>query len=82
METNLLRCSCNSNEHIVIFDYDEEYNEIFMSVHLNPLGIFGRVKHAIKYIFGYKCKFGDFEELIIDHTNVEQFIKALSNIKQ
>lgn len=81
METKLLRCTCSSNEHIMIFDYDKDFNQIYASVHLRKLSWGKRLIKAIKYLFGYSCEFGNFEEFIIDKTNVSEFKKQFNKIK-
>ena len=78
-KATLLKCVCGSNEHIMILDYDKKHNQIYLSIHLRKLRWYERFITAIKYIFGYTCKFGNFEELIIDETNVEEFKKTLNS---
>ena len=79
----ILVCACSSREHIIIFQYDEEYNEIFCHVHLvNNRSFFKRFVIAVRYIFGYKCRYGSFEEIILDSTHSEKLIKMGSKLKE
>lgn len=59
--TEYLECQCGSNEHTLRFvlSLDEEGPEIYTSVFLGsyPWG-WKRLWTAIKYLFGYKCKYG------------------------
>ena len=52
-----------------------------LNVHLSKMPIRGRIIHALKYIFGYRSKFGDFDEFIIDSQNKGHFYEILSQIK-
>ena len=60
-------CACSSNEHVVRFALckDPEWWDLYMSVHLAKKGFWHRLWHGIKYIFGYSCLYGDFDELHI-----------------
>ncbi len=64
--TDLLICQCQSPEHQIMFLWDDDENPaVYMEIHLNKLPFFKRLKYAIKYIFGYKCKYGAFDEVIL-----------------
>lgn len=56
-------CQCESDEHTLRFTLDKEYPEpeIYVSIFLDQYHTwYERVWVAIKYIFGYKCKYGHF----------------------
>jgi len=80
MPQELFICKCNSLEHQIIFDFDEENKELFCSVHLFPLSFWKRFVHAIKYTFGYRCKYGDFEEIIIKPEDKERLLNLINKI--
>ena len=65
--TELFRCKCSSCEHLVIVNYwlDDKDIEVYMSIHLAKERFFQRLLHAIRYIFGYRSKYGDFDEIIL-----------------
>ncbi len=76
-ENHYFECACWSNEHMLVFTYDYcgeddfRQNEIIVSTFLaNDRNFFGRVRDAIKYVFGYKCKYGHFECTIINEFEV------------
>lgn len=61
---------CGSSEHVVrfqMFEDDIGYDkELIMDVFLNhTIPWYKRIFKSIKYVLGYKCKFGDFDEVII-----------------
>lgn len=67
-------CSCDSDEHQINFRFfanSLDDNFIYCTISLKPeKNIFKRMWNAIKYIFGYKSKFGDFEEIILDENKI------------
>lgn len=78
-EQDLVVCSCGDVSHqliISIFDYTtssgKNQADCFLQIHLNKLSFFERIKVAFKYIFGFQCKYGAFNEVIIDKTNAEK----------
>ena len=64
MKRTLFICRCGSLEHIFVVTADEE--DLFIEVHLSPLPFVERVKHAIQYLFGYRSRWGDFDEILLD----------------
>lgn len=81
MERRLLTCECSSTEHIGIFEWFEEDkdNLVYLSIHLAKLPFWKRLVQGIKYIFGYRCKYGDFEEIILGKENI-QSLKDVLNV--
>lgn len=73
----VLICQCSDVNHQIIIRYDKEYNIAYASVYLSKLPLLKRIKNAIKYIFGYKSEYGDFEEFIISKKHSE-YLKELS----
>jgi hypothetical protein len=63
MKRTLFVCRCYSIEHSFIISADDE--DVFIEVHLSPAPFLGRVKNAIRYVFGKKTKWGDFEEILL-----------------
>ena len=48
----------------------------FKSLHLRPCGLWQRICHAIKYIFGFRSVYGDFDEFIFDERHIDS-LKAM-----
>lgn len=67
-------------EHQIIFNYDEDDNEVFAEVHLkNYRSFFQRAIVAVKYVFGYKCKYGNWDSFIFkkkDAILLSEFIST------
>lgn len=80
----LFVCQCSSVEHQVIFSYDEddEDKDVYVSVHLVPeWNIWKRIKMAIKYIFGYRCRYGHFEEFIFNKKDADKLQEIVNYLK-
>lgn len=73
MERKIFICDCHSLEHQVIFWYDEEYNEVYCEPHLITYrNFFQRLWYGIRYAFGYKSRFGAWDELVFKPEDVEK----------
>ena len=81
MERKIFICDCNSLEHQYTFWYDEEENEVYFEPHLYSGGKwFQRFLYRLNYLFGYKSRFGAFDEVIINPKDSENIIKYLEKI--
>lgn len=84
MEHELYICKCNNIEHQLIFSHfkDDEDREVYVSVHLTPeWNIWKRIKMAIKYVFGYKCCYGHFDEFIFKKEDADRLQKVVDFLK-
>lgn len=77
IDTALVICKCSSSEHQMIFRSFKNEDEIYVDVHLTDQGFFRRLKHGIKYIFGYKSKYGAWDEIILDKKEFKQIVKNI-----
>jgi hypothetical protein len=60
--TEFFECSCGSDEHTLRFVLNLDEKEIYTSVFLNDYrNIFKRVWTALKYICGYKSRYGHWD---------------------
>jgi hypothetical protein len=75
-ETLFLRCRCSDNEHSVIFDrYKSKdfHPEIVVSVHLDKLSFFKRLKAGIKYVlFGTSPQYGHYAEVLLGTNEMDK----------
>ena len=81
----LLICSCNSRQHQIVIQYDEEDNLIYCHIHLSHRGFWQRLISGFKYIFGYHCRYGHWDEFIFqqEHSQVLlEMSKILKNNKK
>ena len=79
-----LICQCNSEEHqfsFVWFEDEQGQGEVYMECHLTPLPFWQRLKNGIKYIFGHRSVYGDFDDIILRKEDahklerVDEFLK-------
>ena len=86
MEAFHVECACRSPEHTIKFFVIDDDNsngidaEISMNIFLSEFGVFTRLYRGIKYIFGYKCKYGHFDEVLIDKATANEIIKIMKKI--
>lgn len=77
-DTSLFICACGDVSHQMIISKDEDpkdnYRQCFVSVHLNKLSFWERLKVGIKYIFGHQSKFGAFDELILTKDHAQDIL--------
>lgn len=80
-----LICQCSSMEHHFSFVWWEDKDlegEVYMEIHLSKLSFWDRLKHGIKYIFGYRCMFGEFDEIILKKEDVNKLEKVVEFLKK
>lgn len=83
LQHQLFICKCDNVEHQLIFGYfdDEPNGDVYCSVHLRPeTNIWKRIKNGLKYIFGHKSIYGNFDEFIFkkeDAHKLEEIVKYL-----
>lgn len=82
MENNkngVILCTCSDAEHQIVYSkFEDEHNgkitkEVFLHIFLSDTVWYKRIFKGLKYIFGYKCRYGHFTEIIVDDTNVHGF---------
>lgn len=75
-EEILIKCSCigQSIDHSLIFSMynDEACDELYCHVALTPRRFFGRIILGLKYIFGFKCEYGHYNEWILDKEDAQE----------
>jgi len=80
----LLLCSCYSSDHQMIIHLDQGGDlfppEAFVNVHLVKRSFLYRVKYAVKYIFGYKSRYGAWDEFILDKTHVKSLLEIAKHL--
>jgi hypothetical protein len=82
VKNELFICECYNAEHQFILNYDEDDNTLSLQVHLrNYRSFFKRLVTGIKYIFGYKSRFGSFDEILINPDDKERLINVVNQLK-
>jgi hypothetical protein len=80
----IILCECNSTDHQMVFLYsdDDGFPMVYVHTHLNKLPFWSRVKYGIKYIFGYKSRYGAFDEFIINPKDAKKIEDILIYLKK
>lgn len=69
----ILQCACGLNEHQVVFLYwNDEDPEMYMSPHLHPFPFWTRLWLGIKYVLGYRSRYGDYPGLVLGKQDIEE----------
>lgn len=87
--TDIFICECHSTEHQMVVSYSEDespngvkYPMVYIHTHLNKRRFWQRLKYGIKYIFGYKCMYGAFDEFIVNPTDVDKLKDIIKYLKK
>jgi hypothetical protein len=71
-EKEILLCRCHSSEHQILVNYDEDDKMLYLSIHLTKRNFLKRLKYGLKYIFGYHCKYGHWDEFIFNENDADK----------
>jgi hypothetical protein len=88
MTTEHFECICDSNEHMITFkymknSYDTNEPELYCSIYLNQYrGLLKRIWTAIKYVFGYKCRYGHWDCWTMKPADCDRMISLLEQFKK
>ena len=81
-DTLIQICDCHSFNHQAIYWYDEDENVLYVHIHLVHQSFWGRLKYAIKYLFGYTSNYGAWDELIFGKRNLEELYAFLKQYEK
>jgi hypothetical protein len=79
-------CHCGHNEHQIVLSHYKEPGDPFESFYLSVslydnLSLPRRVLYAIKYIFGYRSRYGAFAEIVLSPSEAKSLSDSiLSNL--
>jgi hypothetical protein len=84
----VLICDCHSTDHQILLMYSEDeyctgetFPTCYAHIHLNRRPFWERVKYGVKYIFGYRSRFGAFDEFLFNPDDVEKLEKLVKYLK-
>lgn len=77
-------CQCSSLEHTLRFwfDDDESFPCVYASVFLDEAPWHRRLWMGLKYIFGYKSRYGHFGEFMLRPEDADRLIAVLEKLKK
>ena len=74
-------CCCSTPEHTIRFIRDPEEGTVWMEVHLYKWrSFFKRAWVAIKYAFGYRCRFGHWDTVEIHPADAQRMIAMMERV--
>ena len=76
-------CQCHTPEHTLRFWLDDDPSDpsVFVSVFLANDSWYRRIASGLKYILGYKCRYGHFDEFILRAEDCDRLIGILEKLK-
>jgi len=85
----VLICDCNSDEHQYLIYYSEDEfpdGQVIPTVYIHPhlityKSFWKRVVYGIKYIFGYRTKYGSWDEFIINPKDADKLQEIVNYLK-
>jgi hypothetical protein len=78
-----LVCECRSPEHVVQITANtmkDSDTVLYIGVQLPKLPWHKRVVRGVKYIFGYQCKYGHWDEAVIGGSEAISLMEFLSDV--
>jgi len=84
-QTEFFECQCFTDEHTLRFTFwdDEKVPELYSSVYLCQYHrFFHRIWIALKYIFGYRCKYGHFDSFLMKAEDIDRMIGLLKKFEE
>lgn len=77
MEQELFICECKNVEHQIVFFWfdNDKVHDVFATVHLRKKPFLKRLIYGLKYIFGYQCKYGAFDEFVFSPDDADKLKK-------
>ena len=75
-------CCYHSLDHTIKFEYEEEYNELTLSISLFQFNnFFKRIWIALKYIFNQANRYGHYDCVIINQDDKERLLSVINQLK-
>ena len=61
---------------------DDDVANVYATIHLRKKSFWTRLKYGIKYIFGYQCRYGAFDEFIFNPNDARRLQKVVNLLKE
>ena len=79
----LLLCECSSCEHQLVVSWDDKEDEVYVHVHLADCkGFWRRLWHGLQYAFGYKSRYGAFDEVILRKEDAPALQRVVDHLNR
>src|ERR1044072_3206622 len=77
----LFVCECSSLQHQIAFEHEPDENVVYARIHLIKQSFWKRLKAGLRYIFGYHCKYGHWDEFIFRPDHAERLQQMIDRMK-
>ncbi len=84
MEKELfVRCICGSLDHQLVMSWDPSEDEpqwqmLYIEIYLvSYQSFFQRLWRAVRYVFGYKCRYGNWDEMLVSPAKAVEMRQLL-----
>lgn len=77
-----INCECHHPEHAFNLTFDKKDGDLFLTIFLSNGRWYKRIVPALKFIFGYKSRFGHFDEVQIDPNKRSQLFEIIKKFKE
>jgi hypothetical protein len=67
---------------VILYSEDDGYPMVYSHIHLAKKPFLKRLKYGVKYIFGYKSRYGAFDEFIFNPDDAERLQGVVNYLKQ
>jgi hypothetical protein len=62
--------------------FDKKYPMCYVHIHLNKHSFLDRLKYGIKYILGYQCRYGAFDEFIFNPEDAQKLQQLVDHLNE
>jgi hypothetical protein len=77
MANDLFVCDCGSIEHQLVVSRLDDDPEVYIHIHLASRSFWRRLAQAARHVAGYRCRYGNFDEIVLMPESAERLAKAL-----
>lgn len=86
-ETEFFECVCSSDEHTLkatlFTDTENNLTDFYFGIYLcQHKSFFQRLVAAVKYVFGYKSKYGDFDSFILNPKDYDRLSEMIQRAQR
>ena len=83
LQKHVVLCDCHSPEHQFIIIKATRDQDVWLEIHLSQQpGFFNRLWIGLKYAFGYRSRYGDFDSILVSPEDQAKIVELLQNTKQ
>ena len=80
LNTEYFECDCGDFDHTLRVSYfKDEPTEMYVEIHLRQQPFFKRLWKAIKYVCGFRSRYGDFDEFMWSYETADKYRDFIGN---